>query len=345
MKINLKDMSLQRLQKFMETNGIPKFRAKQVYDWMYKGATKFEDMKNLPKDMITTLNEIAYVSKLEIINKLVSSDGTTKYLFKLEDSNIIESVCMKYSYGNTACISTQVGCKMGCSFCATGIGGYIRNLTSGEMIDQIIQMSEDLGERISRVVLMGSGEPLDNFDSVMEFLYVANLAEGLNIGMRKITISTCGLSNKIYELADKNMQVNLSISLHAPNDEIRKKIMPVSKKYSINDIVKACKHYINITGRRVTFEYSLIKDVNSSKQNAQELAYLLKGMLCHVNLIPVNNVTENEYKGPSNKEIQLFAEVLKRAEIPVTVRRELGSDINAACGQLRSNYLNEKLNN
>jgi 23S rRNA (adenine2503-C2)-methyltransferase len=340
-KINVKNMSLIELQEFVVQNGLPKFRAKQVYDWMYRGVSNFEGMKNLSKDAISKLQEVAYIGKLEMVERLESQkDETIKYLFKLEDGNIIESVRMKYSYGNTVCMSSQVGCKMGCSFCASGIGGFVRNLTAGEMIDQILQISLDINDRISRVVLMGSGEPLDNYNEVLKFLDIANSPEALNIGMRKITISTSGLVDKIYDLADKNIQVNLSISLHASNDEIRKQIMPVAKKYDIEELLKACKYYISKTKRRITFEYSLIQDVNSSNRHAEELKNLLGKLMCHVNLIPVNKVKEKGYRGPTMKEVQNFASILERAEIPVTIRRELGSDINAACGQLRRSFLN-----
>lgn len=341
--INLKDLSHEELQKFIVQMGFPKFRAEQIFGWIYKGIYKFDDMKNIPKDLIQRLSECSYIGNAKIANKLESEkDSTIKYLLKLNDGNIIECVRMKYTYGNSICISTQVGCRMACSFCASTIGGLVRNLTAGEMIDQILQVSIDIGEKISHVVLMGSGEPFDNYEEVIKFLKMVNDSKGLNIGMRKVTISTCGLVDKIIDFADIGIQVNLAISLHAPNDELRRRIMPIARKYSLAQIIEACKYYVEKTNRRITFEYSLIEGVNSSKNQAYELSILLKGLLCHVNVIPVNKVKENGYSRPNKKIIDEFTSILEEQGIPVTVRRELGTDVNAACGQLRRSYLHEQ---
>lgn len=341
--VNLKDLSQDELRDFIVEMGFPKFRADQLFGWIYKGVYKFEEMKNLPKVLTQKLSECSYISNAEIVNRLESEkDGTIKYLLKLNDGNIIECVRMSYSYGNSICISTQVGCRMGCDFCASTINGLVRNLSAGEMIDQIIQVSKDIGERISHVVLMGSGEPFDNYDEVIKFLKIVNDEKGLNIGMRKITISTCGLVDKIYDFAKTGFQVNLAISLHAPNDDLRRRIMPIARKYSLDKIITACKYYLQTTNRRITFEYSLIEGVNSSKAQAFELVNLLKGLLCHVNVIPVNKVKENGYSRPNKKIIDEFTSILERQGITATVRRELGTDVNAACGQLRRSYLHEQ---
>ena len=266
-------------------------------------------------------------------------DGTKKLLLAFRDGNLIESVIMKYKHGNSICISTQVGCRMGCKFCASTIEGRVRNLTAGEILSQIMVAQHLIQERISNVVLMGSGEPLDNYDNVMKFLEIVNAEYGLNIGQRHITLSTCGIVPKIYELADKELSITLAISLHAFSDEKRREIMPIANKYSIKEILEACRYYINKTTRRITFEYSLVKDVNDSIEDAKSLGKLLKGLLCHVNLIPVNEVKENSFKRSSQKTIENFEETLKNHGIEVTVRREMGSDINAACGQLRRSYM------
>lgn len=339
---NILDLSLDELKNWMETHGEKSFRAAQVNDWIYKGIFDFYDMKNIPKGTTEKLNDNFYIGVPKIIERLDSKHGdTSKFLFEYNDGNIIECVIMKYDYGNSICVSTQVGCRMGCSFCASTIGGLIRNLTAGEILAEVLQAQKELGERISNIVLMGSGEPLDNYDNVIKFIRLANDKHGLNIGQRHITLSTCGIVPKIYDLIDENFQITLAISLHAPNDELRKKIMPVANKYSINEIIDVCKKYSEITKRRVTFEYSLVKDVNDSTQDAKELSNVLKGMLCHVNIIPVNSVKETSYEKPSKNTIEGFSKVLSKAGIENTVRKEMGSDINAACGQLRRNYLNQ----
>lgn len=339
---NILNLSLDELKNWMEVHGEKSFRAAQVNDWIYKGVFDFYDMKNVPKGTAEKLNDNFYIGVPKIIKRLDSKYGdTSKFLFEYDDGNIIECVIMKYDYGNSICVSTQVGCRMGCSFCASTIGGLIRNLTAGEILAEVLQAQKEIGERISNIVLMGSGEPLDNYDNVIKFIRLVNDKHGLNIGQRHITLSTCGIVPKIYDLIKENFQITLAISLHAPNDELRRKIMPVANKYSINEIIDVCKKYSEITNRRVTFEYSLVKDVNDNMQNAKELSNVLKGMICHVNIIPVNSVKENSYEKPSKITIEDFSKILSKAGIENTVRKEMGADINAACGQLRRNYLNE----
>lgn len=318
----------------------PTFRAKQIFDWLHKKQiTKIEDMTNISKNLREKLKQYGTISGVKQVKKLISQiDGTIKYLFEIEGGLIIESVLMRYHYGNTACISTQAGCRMGCRFCASTIDGVERNLTAGEMLSQIYEIQKDVGERISSVVLMGSGEPLDNYDNVLRFIRLANDEKGLCLGQRHITLSTCALVEKIYNLLEEDLQITLAVSLHAPNDEIRQSIMPIAKKYSMEEVLKACKEYSDKTKRRITFEYALIKGVNDSDSCAEELAFKLHNMLCHVNLIPVNTVKEREYKKSSEERVQRFAQIIEKKGIEVTVRRKLGSDIDAACGQLRRSY-------
>ena len=336
MKVNLKDFTYQELENFVAGAGEAKFRAKQIYSWLYKGVESFDEMTNLSKELRQKLSEISYVSSLKILKKLVSSiDGTTKFLFELEDKNTIESVVMFYKHGASICISSQVGCRMGCKFCASTIGGLVRNLTAGEIIDQIIFAQKELNIRISNVVIMGIGEPMDNFDNIIKFLSNVSNDNGINIGMRHITLSTCGVVPGILKLAEKNLQLTLSISLHAPNDEIRNSMMPISRKYSYNELLSACKKYLELTNRRITFEYTLVSGVNDKRENALELSEKLRGMLCHINLIPVNEISENNYKRSEAKSIENFKTILENKGFAVTVRRELGSDIKASCGQLR----------
>ncbi|WP_418223690.1 23S rRNA (adenine(2503)-C(2))-methyltransferase RlmN [Clostridium isatidis] len=337
---NILNYSLEELSNWMKENKESAFRSKQVFSWIYKGVWKFEDMKNLPKTTIEKLNNSFSIEKPKIVHKYESKlDKTTKFLFAFNDGNIIESVVMKYKHGNSICISTQVGCRMGCKFCASTLEGRIRNLTAGEMLAEVLLAQETIGERISNIVLMGSGEPLDNFDNVTKFIELVNADYGLNIGQRHITLSTCGLVPKIYELADKGYSITLAISFHASNDKRRREIMPIAKKYSIDEILKACDYYIEKTKRRITFEYSLVSGINDSVEDAIELSQLLKGRLCHVNLIPVNEIKENTLRRPSKKTIEEFERTLNKYKIEVTVRREMGSDIDAACGQLRRKYL------
>lgn len=341
--INLKDLTIEELKQLVSDLSEKPFRAGQIYTWLYRGVTSFDEMTDLSKSLRDKLAEVSYISEPKIVGKLVSKiDGTKKYLFELSDGNVVESVVMYYKHGITICISCQVGCRMGCKFCASTIGGKVRDLTPGEIIDQIIFASKDIGERISNVVMMGIGEPLDNFDNVVKFLKNVNNEKGLNIGYRHISLSTCGVVPKIYELAKLNLPITLSISLHAVNDEMRSSIMPINKKYSINQLLDACKHYICENHRRISFEYSIINGVNDTPEAANALADLLSDMpLCHVNVIPVNNVEENNFKKPDKSKIQKFISVLGNRGINATVRRELGSDISASCGQLRRAYVKE----
>ena len=338
--VDLKDFEFFELEAFLKELGEPKFRAGQIFEWLSRGVESFDEMTNISKATREKLAGVSFVSTLKIREKYVSKlDKTTKYLFELPDGNCIESVVMYYNHGISICISSQVGCRMGCGFCASTIGGLYRSLTAGEILNQVIFAQKDIGERISNIVMMGIGEPLDNFENVKKFLRNVNHEKGLNIGYRHISLSTCGLVPKIYELAKDNMPITLSVSLHAPNNEIRNSIMPVNKKYPVEELIKACKDYIKTTTRRISFEYSLISGVNDSMENADELARLLKGMLCHVNLIPVNKIEEREYKKGNKQEIRAFCERLNSRGINATVRRELGSDIQASCGQLRKKLL------
>jgi len=335
-KINLLDLTIEDIGKHLENDGIEKYRAKQIFQWIYKGVNSLDEMTNISKDLRQKLKDKFYIGKIEIQNKLVSRiDGTIKYLFKLIDGNIIESVLMKYKHGYSACISSQVGCRMGCKFCASTGAGFIRNLSSGEMIGQILAIQEDQGIRIGNIVIMGIGEPLDNYDNVVKFLKIVNHKDGLNVGYRHISVSTCGLVPGILRLSEENLPITLSISLHAPDDETRGQLMPVNKRYSIDKLIEACKIYTEVTKRRITFEYAVIAGVNDSKSDAHKLAHRLKGLLCHVNLIPVNTVEGTNFRQSERQHIERFKNILGEYGIETTIRRELGSDINAACGQLR----------
>ncbi len=340
---NILNYSLEELSLWMKENGESAFRAKQVFSWIYNNVWDFEEMKNLPQKLVEKLKENFHIGIPEVIESFESTlDGTQKLLLAFNDGNIIESVIMKYKHGNSICISTQIGCRMGCKFCASTLEGRVRNLTAGEILSEVIIAQKIIGERISNIVLMGSGEPLDNYENVTKFLDLVNAEYGLNIGQRHITLSTCGLVPKIYELADKGYSITLAISLHAFSDEKRREIMPIANKYSIKEILDACDYYIEKTGRRITFEYSLVSGINDGKEDAKSLSKLLKGRLCHVNLIPVNEIKENTLKRPSKKTIEEFEKIVSENGIEVTVRREMGSDINAACGQLRRNFLKAK---
>ena len=343
MKKDLRSLTLEELQAEMAEIGEAKFRAKQIFRWMHvKYVSDFSEMTDLSENLRKKLDENYEIGRVRQVKKLVSKeDNTTKYLFELENNYIRESVFMRYSYGNTMCISTQAGCRMGCAFCASTIGGVEKSLSPSEMLAQIYEAEKDTGEKVNGVVLMGSGEPLDNYDNVIKFIKLINSKDGKNMGQRHITLSTCGLINKMYELADKDLQITLAVSLHAPNDGIRNTIMPVSKANPMDKLLEACRYYTDKTKRRITFEYSLIKGVNDSPQNAKELASKLKGMLCHVNLIPINDVKERDYVRSSNETIKTFEEILLSRGIETTVRRKLGSDIDAACGQLRKRYKDE----
>ena len=320
----------------------PGFRAKQVYLWLHeKLVDSFDDMTNISKDMREMLKEDFYIEHLELVQRLVSNiDGTEKYLFKLWDGNVIESVLMRYKHGNSVCISTQVGCRMGCRFCASTIDGRARDLTSSEMLKEVYTIQNISGERVSNIVLMGSGEPMDNFRNVVDFVKQVSSENDLHISQRNITISTCGLVEKIRELADMKLGITLAISLHASDDKIRRELMPIANKYSIAEILDACRYYFEKTGRRVSFEYSLVASVNDTIEEADNLASLLKGMNCHVNLIPVNPIKERDYKRSDKKAVESFRKHLEKKGINATVRREMGSDIQGACGQLRKSYLN-----
>ncbi len=338
--INLKDLEYTELEEFLAELEEPSFRAGQIFSWLSKGVTSFDEMTNISKKTREKLRESSFISHLAIREKYVSAiDGTVKYLFELPDGNCIESVVMRYHHGLTICVSSQVGCRMGCGFCASTIGGLYRSLTPGEILDQIIFAEKDLSERIGNIVMMGIGEPFDNYDNVIKFLHNVNHPQGLNIGYRHISISTCGLVDKIYRLSKEDIPVTLCVSLHAPNDEIRKKIMPVANKWSMEQLLEACRDHVKRTKRRVTFEYSLIQGINDSAENARELAERLCGMLCHVNLIPVNKVEEREYKKSPVQTIQKFQKILTEHGVNATIRRELGSDIHASCGQLRKKVL------
>lgn len=338
-KIALKNFTELEIKEFMKTIGEKPFRGSQIFSWIYKGAESFDDMNNIPKSLRQKLEEVSYIGNIEIELKLESKvDKTKKYLFLLNDGNIIETVMMDYEDRVTVCISNQVGCRMGCRFCASTIDGLLRNLEPWEILDQILKIQKDTGKRVSNLVLMGSGEPLDNFENTKQFLKIVNDKNGLNIGYRHITLSTCGIVPKMRELADLGLPINLALSLHSPYDEKRKEIMPVAKAYPIKDILDACKYYIQKTNRRVTFEYSLIKGVNDSQEEALAIAKLLKGMLCHVNLIPINAVEEREFERPDKTYIYKFRDVLEKNNIPATVRISMGSDIGGACGQLRRKH-------
>ncbi|MCT4620140.1 MAG: 23S rRNA (adenine(2503)-C(2))-methyltransferase RlmN [Marinisporobacter sp.] len=344
-KIDLKSCTIKELENFIESIGEKRFRAKQVFGWIHKGVNDIDEMSNLSKNLRAKLKEHATIGTMKIEDVLISKiDGTRKYLFLLEDENIIESVLMKYKHGNSVCVSSQVGCRMGCKFCASTIEGVIRNLSAGEILDQVLSIQKDIGERVSNVVIMGSGEPFDNYEEILKFFELINHPEGLNISLRNITVSTCGLVPEILDLANKKLQVTLAISLHAPNDDIRSKMMPINRKYPIEELLKACKTYTDQTNKRITFEYALIRDVNDTAEHAKELARKIKNILCHVNLIPLNKVEEREYDTAKTDRIKTFQKILKNNGIEATIRRELGSDINAACGQLRRKYARKRKN-
>ncbi len=337
MSRDILSMTFEELSVEFSALGIQKFRAKQVYEWLHRHlALSYDEMLNLPKALREELAEKFPIISCKTAKKQVSKlDNTVKFLFELHDGDYVESVVMKYKYGYTICVSSQVGCKMGCAFCASTLGGFKRSLSAGEILSQLYAAQKDLGERISHIVLMGMGEPLDNFDNVMRFLELITDEKGLNISMRNISLSTCGLVPKINELLNKHLQLTLSISLHAPNDEIRSSIMPVNKSYPVDELLKTCRRYAAETSRRISFEYSMLAGFNDTDECARQLASKLKGMLCHVNLIPVNEIEESPYKPSSPERIEKFISVLGKSGINATVRRKLGSDIDASCGQLR----------
>lgn len=341
--INLKSLNIEELESLMEKLSYPKFRGKQIFQWIHnKKVLSIDEMNNIPKNLKQDLKDKTKWDSVNLVKTLVSKkDGTKKYLFSLNNGAIIESVFMKYSHGNTVCISTQAGCKMGCTFCASTINGVDCNLTAGEMLSQVYMIEQETGEKVSGVVMMGSGEPLDNYNQSLKFIKLINMPEGQNMGQRHITLSTCGMVDKINELRKEKLQITLAISLHAPNDDIRVQTMPIAKRYGMDELLDACRLYIEHTGRRITFEYALIDGFNDTKEHSTELAIKLRDMLCHVNLIPVNEVKERKYKKSSDNRVGAFASVLERNGIETTIRRKLGDDINGACGQLRLRYLKE----
>ncbi len=343
-KKDIKSFSFAELEEEIKNLGEKAFHSKQVYEWLHKKqAISFDEMTNLSKSFREKLFNNYELMPLEMVDRRTSpSDETSKFLFKLQDDRVIESVLMKYKHGNSVCISSQVGCRMGCRFCASTLGGLERNLSVGEMLSQVYEIQRITGERVSNVVVMGTGEPFDNYDNLVKFIHMLTDDKGLHISQRNITVSTCGLVEKIRQLAKEQLQITLAISLHAPNDMIRKELMPVANKYKIEDILEACVYYYEKTGRRITFEYSLVQGVNDSEEHAKELATHIKGMNCHVNLIPVNPIKERTYRHSEDKYIQKFKLILEKNHINVTIRREMGSDIDAACGQLRKSYMDEK---
>ena len=335
---NIYNYSLEDLEKYFINNNEKKFKAQQIYEWLYKKRiTSFDDMSNIKKETIDMLKKDFVIERLEIISKLQDKD-VSKYLFKLSDENKIEAVLMNHDYGNSLCVSSQVGCNMGCAFCESGRLKKVRNLNPYEMVLQILQIEKDLNIRISHIVLMGIGEPFDNYDNIIKFIDIINNPKGIDIGARHITVSTCGIVPKIKEFMDNGKQVNLAISLHAPNNELRNKLMPINKVYNINLLIDTIKEYISKTNRRVTFEYIMLNNINDTDNNAQELSNLLKGINCYVNLIPYNETSHIEFKKSSKEQILRFYDILKKNGINVTIRKEFGSKVMAACGQLRSHY-------
>ena len=337
--MNLKSMTLPELSALLKEMGQPAFRAKQLYGWLHRGVRSYEEMTNLPGALRAALAEKYPINAPTVLRRQESKkDGTIKYLWQLSDGNCVETVLMRYHYGNTVCISTEVGCRMGCAFCASTIGGLVRRLEPFEMLDEVLFTQVDSGQPISHIVLMGIGEPLDNFDNVMRFLELVNSPEGMNISMRHISLSTCGLVPRIDELAKRKLQLTLSVSLHAPNDAVRNTIMPVNKAYPSGELLDACRRYYAETSRRISFEYAMIDGVNDSVDNAKELIRRLKGLPAHFNLIPLNHVEESPLEPSSKSAVALFQKTLEDAGIPATVRRTLGGDIDASCGQLRRKY-------
>ncbi len=337
--MNLKSMTLPEVTAALKEMGQPAFRGKQVYSWLHKGVRTYDEMTNLSKSLREQLAEKYPICAPKVVRKQESQkDGTIKYLWELSDGNCVETVLMRYHYGNTVCISTEVGCRMGCAFCASTIGGLVRRLEPYEMLDEVLFTQIDSGLPVSHVVLMGIGEPLDNFDNVMRFLALVNSEEGMNISMRHISLSTCGLVPKIDELAAKKLQLSLAISLHGPNNEIRNKIMPVNKAYDIDTLLDACRRYYKATSRRIHFEYAMIDGVNDGEEHARELLRRLKGLPAHINMIPLNHVEESPLKPSSRAAVARFQKILEDGGVTATVRRTLGGDIDASCGQLRRKY-------
>lgn len=341
--LDIKSLYEEELAQRLKDLGVPAFRAKQIYEWLHvKLVTSYDEMTNLPKNLREILKEKDPIIALVQADALHSqTDGTVKYLFLLEDDRVIESVLMKYHHGNSVCISSQVGCRMGCKFCASTIGGKERDLLPSEMLDQIYRIQALSGERVSNVVVMGTGEPLDNYENLMRFLHLITNDKGLNISARNITVSTCGIPQQIKSFAEEGLPVTLALSLHAPNNEIRKQLMPIATKYELDEVLSAFRYYYEKTGRRLTFEYSLVSGINDEEEHAKELSKLVKGINCHINLIPVNPIKERNYVKSDSKKIQNFKNILEKNRINVTIRREMGTDIDAACGQLRKSYIDK----
>ena len=340
--MNLKSLTQPELANILKDLGQPAFRAKQIFTWLHKGVRSYDEMTNLPKGLRDTLAQQYPIHAPKVVRKQESKkDGTIKYLWELSDGNCVETVLMRYNYGNTVCISTEVGCRMGCAFCASTIGGLVRRLEPYEMLDEVLFTQIDSGLPISRIVLMGIGEPLDNFDNVMRFLELVNSPDGMNISMRHISLSTCGLIPKIDELAAKKLQISLAISLHGPNNEIRNQVMPVNKAYPIEDLLEACRRYYAATSRRIHFEYAMIDGVNDRDEDAREILRRMKGLPAHFNLIPLNHVEESPLKPSSKTQVARFQKLLEAGGITATVRRTLGGDIDASCGQLRRKHIKE----
>ena len=343
-KTEIKSLNYQEVQELLIQMGEKAFRGKQIYQWMHqKLADSFEDMNNIPKALRQKLEEQCSFTCLEPVEVLTSQiDGTQKYLFRLSDGHVIESVLMKYQHGNSVCISTQVGCRMGCRFCASTIGGRTRDLTPAEMLEQVYRIQKLSGERVSNLVMMGTGEPLDNYDNVLRFIHLLTDEHGLNISQRNITLSTCGLVPRMRQLAEEDLAITLALSLHASSQETREELLPIAKKYEIHEVVEACRYYYKKTGRRITFEYSLVGGKNDTQQDAEKLAALINGLNCHVNLIPVNPIKERDFVQSNKKVIGDFKNKLEKCGINVTIRREMGRDINGACGQLRKSYMDKE---
>ena len=344
--MNLLDLSYSELQELLSGLSVPKYRAEQIYSGLYSGK-KLKEITNLPQKLVQDFEEKdIHGLNTEIVEKLVSNDGTIKYLFKLWDGNIVEGVLMRYKYGNTLCVSTQVGCRMGCAFCASGLDGLVRDLSAGEILSEVILVNRDQGgtlnkREVTNIVLMGCGEPLDNFDNVIKFLRLVSFEKGLNVSPRNISLSTCGIVPGILKLAEEDLQITLTISLHAVDNESRSAIMPINKAYKIEELILATKAYFKKTGRRVVFEYAMIKGVNDSTQCAEKLASLVKGLSAHINLIPLNYVKERNLRGIKREEVYKFCEYLNKLGVSATVRRTMGNDIEGACGQLRRKYIGE----
>jgi len=341
-KRSIYSLTLEEWEDFVQANGQPKFRATQIFDWLYvKQVSSLDEMKNVPKILKELIDHVFDFTTFEIVEHQEAVDGTNKFLFRLSDGNTIETVLIRQSYGLSICVTTQVGCRIGCSFCASAIGGLIRNLEAGEIVAQIVHVARAMKQRIGHVVIMGIGEPFENYDAMTSFIHIINHDKGLNIGARHITVSTSGIVPRIYDFADDHKQVSLAISLHAPNDNLRTRIMKINRAYPLSDLLKAVRHYIKETNRRITFEYILMQDVNDLDEHAHQLATLVKSIHCHVNLIPMNPVAELGIARSSKNQVTRFREILEKAKVSVTVRREMGTNIDAACGQLRANEVDQ----